>query len=247
MFGELQKLSVDSSGLVYHNSEYGVTLIIPEGAILEPATVWFGACLYSAKFKFGDYVPVTPIVWVHIDQKLHKCAELHIPHNIAISSEHDLHQFTVLTADDDDYFGEINFQHHSPIIAQLNFLQVFKLERLHFCSNCVAAHKRQYKIIAKRYLIAQAEKKNAENNDLIVEFIFLYQQKRCIKVKSVLLIIFDIISQMVEGQCAKKGLTIKSYKPVTFTGNGQVSLTIEPDTLIGWKKQYDGLHSEYVC
>ena len=52
---------------------------------------------------------------------------------------------------------------------------------------------------------------------------------------------------MVKGQCAKKGLTITSYKPATFTGNGQVSLTIEPDILTGWKKQYDGLHSEYVC
>lgn len=246
MFGELQELPVDSSGLVYHNSEYGVTLIIPEGALQQSATVWFGACLYSYKFKFGDYVPVTPIVWVHIDQKLHKCAELHIPHDIAISSEQDLQQFTVLTADDDDYSEEINFQHHSPIITQLNFLQVFTFERLHFCSNCVAAHNGQYKTIAKRYLIARAEKKN-ENNDLIVEFIFLCQQQGCKKVKCDLIIIFDIISQMVEGQCAKKGLTITSYKPVTFTGDGQVSLTIEPDTLIGWKIQYDDLHSEYVC
>ena len=180
MFGDLKKLLVDSSGLVYHNSEYGVTLIIPEGAIQQSATVWFGVCLYSDKFKFGDYVPVTPIVWVHINQKLHKCAELYIPHNAVISSKNDLQQFTVLTADDD---GEMNFhRHHSQIKAQSNSLQVFKIECLHFCSNCVAAHKRQYKTIAKQYLIARAEKKN-KNNDVIVEFIFLCQQQGCKKVK----------------------------------------------------------------
>ena len=52
---------------------------------------------------------------------------------------------------------------------------------------------------------------------------------------------------MVEGQCAKEDLMIKSYKAVTFTGNGRVSLSLEPDTFHGWKRQYDNLDSEYVC
>uniref|UniRef100_A0A1X7TG78 Uncharacterized protein n=1 Tax=Amphimedon queenslandica TaxID=400682 RepID=A0A1X7TG78_AMPQE len=108
-FGELQKLSLDSSGLLYHCSQYGVTLIIPEGAVQESATVWFGACMFSDKFKFGDYVPVTPIVWVHIDQKLDKNAELCIPHDVLFSSEVNLQQFNVLTAHDDDCSKLLNF------------------------------------------------------------------------------------------------------------------------------------------
>ena len=186
MFGELQELPVDSSGLVYHNSEYGVTLIIPEGAILEPATVRFGVCLYSDKFKFGDYAPVTPIVWVHIDQKLHKCAELYLPHDIAISSEHNLHQFIVLTADNDDRSSVMKF-HHSRVKIE-SHSKMFKIKSFHFCSICIATTKSQYKTIAKRYLIAQAEKKN-KNNDLIVEFIFLCQQQGCKEVKSDLIIL----------------------------------------------------------
>ena len=185
MFGELQKLSVDSSGLVYHNSEYGVTLIIPEGSLQQSATVWFGVCLYSDKFKFDDYVPVTPIVWVHIDQKLHKCAELYLPHDITISSEHDLHQFTVLTAGDDQ--SSVMKFHRSQVKIE-SHSKMFKIKPSHFCSICIATTKSQYKTIAKRYLIAQAEKKN-KNNDLIVEFIFLCQQQGCKEVKSDLIIL----------------------------------------------------------
>ena len=52
---------------------------------------------------------------------------------------------------------------------------------------------------------------------------------------------------MIEGQCTKEGFTITSYKAVTFTGDGRVSLSFEPDTFNGWKRHYDHLESEYVC
>uniref|UniRef100_A0A1X7TG29 Uncharacterized protein n=1 Tax=Amphimedon queenslandica TaxID=400682 RepID=A0A1X7TG29_AMPQE len=173
-FDELHKLLLDRSGLVYHCSQYGVTLIIPEGAVQESATVWFGACLFSDKFKFGDYVPVTPIVWVHIDRKLDKCAELYIPHDVAISSEINLQQFTVLTAHDDDCSDVISFQ---------------------------------------------------EN--------YGSQQQGC--------------TEVVEEQCAKEGFKILSYEPVTFTGDGQVSLSFEPPSVPGWKREQVGFIKDHVC
>ena len=179
-FGELQKLSLDMSGLVYHCSQYGVTLIIPEGAVQESATVWFGACLFSDKFKFGDYVPVTPIVWVHIDQKLDKCAELYIPHDVALSSEINVQQFTVLTADDNDCFDIINFQENNGSQFQVTS-QLFEIFSPHFCSNCVAVQKQKYKSIPRRYLIARADKKNG-SRELLIDFIFLCRQKGCKKV-----------------------------------------------------------------
>ena len=179
-FGELQKLLLDSSGLVYHCSQYGVTLIIPEGAVQESATVWFGACLFSDKFKFGDYVPVTPIVWIHIDKKLDKCAELYIPHDVAISSEDNIQQFTVLTAHDDDCSDVISFQENFGSQVQVTS-QLFEILSPHFCSNCVAVQKQKYKSIPKRYLIARADKKNG-SRELLIEFIFLCRQKGCKKV-----------------------------------------------------------------
>uniref|UniRef100_A0A1X7T094 Uncharacterized protein n=1 Tax=Amphimedon queenslandica TaxID=400682 RepID=A0A1X7T094_AMPQE len=61
IYGNLTVLPVDSNGLFYHCDKYGTTLIIPEGAVQESATVWFGACLYGDNFDFDHYVPVTPI------------------------------------------------------------------------------------------------------------------------------------------------------------------------------------------
>ena len=165
---------------MYHCSQYGVTLIIPEGAVQESATVWFGACLFSDKFKFGDYVPVTPVVWVHIDRKLDKCAELYIPHDVAISSEANLQQFTLLTAHDDDCSDVISFQQNYGSQVQVS-LGLFKILSPHFCSNCIAIQKRKYKSIPRRYLIARADKKNG-SRELVVEFTFLCQQKGCKKV-----------------------------------------------------------------
>uniref|UniRef100_A0A1X7UGG2 Death domain-containing protein n=1 Tax=Amphimedon queenslandica TaxID=400682 RepID=A0A1X7UGG2_AMPQE len=230
-FGEVHELSLDSSGLVYHCSQYGVTLIIPEGAVQESATVWFGACLFSDKFKFGDYVPVTPIVWVHIDQKLDKSAELYIPHDVAISSDTNLQQFTVLTAHDDDCSDVISFQENCGSQAEsTSGLQIFKILSPHFCSNCIAAQKGEYKFIPRRYLIARADKKNGR--ELSVQFIFLCQQEGC--------------TEVVEDQCAKEGFNILSYEPVTFTGDGQVSLSFEPHSVPGWKRKEVGFSKDHI-
>ena len=59
-------LEFTATGLVHHCSQYGVTLIIPEGAIEGTATVWFGVTLLSNKFKFKDNsVPVSPVLCGH--------------------------------------------------------------------------------------------------------------------------------------------------------------------------------------
>ena len=173
MFGELQELPVDSSGLVYHNSEYGVTLIIPEGAIQQSATVRFGACLYSDKFKFGDYVPVTPIVWVHIDQKLHKCAELYLPHHINTETTKK-NQLFPLTASDETFVKEQSFLFTISDKVEIEIdPELFKTCCYHFCSHCIAAKKSDYDKIQKQYKIVRAEKQ--EGTTLYVDFCIFYR------------------------------------------------------------------------
>ena len=177
VFGDLIQLSLDGSGLMYHCSQYGVTLIIPDGAVQHPTTIWFGACLYSDKFKFGDYVPITPIVWIFIDRPLEKFAQLYIPHNIA--DLRDVGQFTVLTADD-DCSSTINFhQSKFQMIYGSNF---FQIKCSHFCSNCVGTPQKEYKLIPKLYLLAKAEKADKRRKLKYIQFIFLYHQKGCKKV-----------------------------------------------------------------
>ena len=178
------ELTVDSNGCVYHCSQYGVTLIIPEGAVQQPTTVWYGACLFSDKFKFeGDYIPVSPIVWIYIDSQLMKPAELYIPHHIdTTKSGADVF---LLTAEDYEFekSNYLSFIQNSNFQFSL-YSTVVQITSPHSCSNCIATYSRQYRKAPKRYLIARADKKQSDGT-LVVEFIFIYQERSCKKVRYV--------------------------------------------------------------
>ena len=183
----IAELKVDSSGLVYHCSQYGVTLIIPEGAVQQPTTVLYGACLFSDRFKFeGDYIPVSPIVWIYIDSQLMKPAELYIPHHIdTTKSGADVF---LLTAEDYEFekSNYLGFIQNSNFRFSLDST-VVQITSSQFCSNCMATYGRQHREVPKRYLIARADKKQPDGT-LVVEFIFIYQQISCKKVRYVYII-----------------------------------------------------------
>ena len=176
-------LELTTTGLVHHCSQYGVTLIIPEGAIEGTATVWFGVTLLSDKFKFGDdFVPVSPIVWMCINCHLMKPAELYIPHHTDVSNMiHPENQLHLLTADDEFFIrnGMFAFKqiHENQVIIESTLVKILAL---HFCSNCVATTSNSHRKIPKRYLIARADKK--VDDVVLVEFSFLYRQPGCMKV-----------------------------------------------------------------
>ena len=186
---ELIELNVNNSGLVYHCSQYGVTLIIPEGAVQQPTTVWYGACLLSDRFKFeGDYIPVSPIVWIYIDGQLTKPAELYIPHHIDTMHEENIKEkLVLLTAEDENPF---NFQKNIDIQLTINPTMV-KINTLHFCSNCVAKGN-QCTELPNRYLIVDAYKKDPVGGDLFADFAVIYQQPKCKKVCPIIMLIIEI-------------------------------------------------------
>ena len=183
IFKGLTELKVTTTGLIHHCSQYGVTLIIPEGAIEHTAIVWFGVCLFSDKFKFeDDYIPVSPIVWIYINCQLIKPAELYIPHHIDVSNMKDTNnQLYLLTADDESFKRDnmFTFKRHYEYQMTIESTLV-KVLVPHFCSNCIGTKGKMYKNLPKKYLIARADKN--EGNTLFVEFIFLYRQKGCMKV-----------------------------------------------------------------
>lgn len=184
MFGEPTKLILDDSGLFHHCSQYGVTLIIPEGAVQQSASVWFAVCLLSDKFNFGDYVPVTPIVWVYVDQKLLKPAELYLPHHLDIGKV--TNELVRLTATDDS-----KFQFQKCEMYQFDIEgTVFKLFSPHFCSNCIAVDADKYRKIPKRYLIGKSFKEETDRDyiQFVYEFSFLYCQQKCIEVSQFVII-----------------------------------------------------------
>ena len=52
---------------------------------------------------------------------------------------------------------------------------------------------------------------------------------------------------MLKEQCYREGFK-QSFplQQVQFTGNGHVSLSLEPENILGWNWSYCGVSSEYV-
>ena len=185
IFKEPTVLEVPTTGLVHHCSQYGVTLIIPEGAIEHTATVWFGVCLFSDKFKFeDDYIPVSPIVWIYINCQLIKPAELYIPHHIDVSNMKDTNnQLYLLTADDEDFLinNVFDFKQNDEFTMTVESALV-KVLASHFCSNCIGVDRKEYHRVPKQYLIRRADKIEDNGHTVLVDYCLLYQQKNCGKV-----------------------------------------------------------------
>ena len=174
-------MSVDETGLTYHSSEYGVTMIVPEGAVETKAIISIGVCFVSEKFKFeDDFVPVSPVVWAYINCQLTKPAELYLPHHIDVSNmEHLTSQLYLLTADDESFLKDkmFTFKHNQEIKMTIESMLV-KFCPLHFCSNCIAVKGRAYTEIPKRYLIAKVEERLPDHS-LSIDLCFLFEQKIC--------------------------------------------------------------------
>ena len=177
----LTELSVDAAGLIYHSSQYGITLIVPEGAVETKAKIWIGVSFVSDKFKFeDDFVAVSPVVWAYTICQLTKPVELYIPHHIDVSNMKDANnQLYLLTADDEFFLRDkvFTFKNNQEVTITIESMLV-KFCPPHFCSNCIGTKSQAYREVPKRYLIAKAERRLPDYS-LLVDFCFLFEQKIC--------------------------------------------------------------------
>ena len=177
----LTEISVDATGLTYHSSQFGVTMIVPEGAVETKAAIWIGISLVSNKFKFEDgFVPVSPVVWAYTNCQLTKPAELYIPHHIDVSNMKDVNnQLYLLTADDELFLRDQVFTFKSNQEIKINIESMLaKFCPPHFCSNCIAITRQVYSETPKRYLIAKAEQRLPDYS-LLVHLCFMFEQQKC--------------------------------------------------------------------
>uniref|UniRef100_A0A1X7UJD7 Death domain-containing protein n=1 Tax=Amphimedon queenslandica TaxID=400682 RepID=A0A1X7UJD7_AMPQE len=236
IFGDMTDLIVDSSGLIHHCSQYGVTLIIPEGAVQEEetVTVHFGTCLYSSKFKFGNYIPVTPIVWVHMSQELMKLAELYLPHHVDATNPLTRSKLTLLTAKD-EFFNEneLHFTKNDDSVLEVDFA-LCKTSRNHFCSTCAGIEKSSFENIQKRCWLAVAEKQESD-----VTFLF-----HCIIFPSQL-----ACKKTIEKHYSQDFSLDFSFKEMNFD-TGAISLTFDPDhdnlKTLGWTSRHFGIYVDEI-
>ena len=171
---------LDENGLFYHSYEYGVTIIIPPGAVQQQCTLRFGSCLVLPYFRSNDsFVPVSPFVWIDIDSVLLKPAELYIPHYADISSDKDKKKLFVLSTEDNTSEKEDQFIFTVNTEASVSFSPTLATIRTtHFCSTCIAAEGENPP--PKRYHLLFAEKKD-EIGTLHVDMCIMYHIK-CLEV-----------------------------------------------------------------
>ena len=168
-----------------------------------------------------------------------KPAELYIPHHIDTTNLSA--DVFLLTAEDNEFekSNYLGFIQNSNFRFSLDST-VVQITSPHFCSNCIATYGRQYREVPKRYLIARADKKQSDGT-LVVEFIFIYQERSCIKVHNICSYPYHsscFYTQMIEGQCVKNEFKITKYIPVKFIGDKRVSITFE--SVSGWKINCSG-------
>ena len=96
--------------IIYHSYKYGVTIIIPHGAVQQQCTLRLGSCLVLPYFKSNDsFIPVSPFVCIDIDCVLLKPAELYIPHYVDIRSDKHKKKIFVLSTEDNTSEKEDTF------------------------------------------------------------------------------------------------------------------------------------------
>lgn len=176
-------LEVERSGVIHHCNQSGVTIIIPEGAVQQQATLSFEACLFHDKLKLSDYIPVTPIVRFQLYpyQELMKPIELYLPHHITHHADlTEKNHLACLEVDNDE----------NTLLQEVKevFPQLYKLTCYHFHTYCVAASICIYERLNRRYIIAMAEKQE-DDMTLHVHFCLFSCQQACKKVCKIVLIL----------------------------------------------------------
>ena len=171
---------LDENGLFYHSYEYGITIIIPPGAVQQQCTLRFGSCLVLPHFiSNGSFIPVSPFVRIDIDIVLLKPAELYIPHYADISSDKDKKKLFVLSTEDNTSEKEDPFIFTVNTEASVSFSPTLAtIHTKHFCSTCIATKSKNPP--PKRYHLLCAEKR-VENGGLHVDICIMYHIK-CLEV-----------------------------------------------------------------
>ena len=177
-FNEIFKTSFDENGLFYHSYEYGITIIIPPGAVQQQCILQFGACLILPHVRFNDsYIPVSPFVWIDIDKELLKPAELYIPHYVDINYGEELY---LLTSDkksseiEEPFIFAVNTKAYTSFSSTLA-----RICTMQFCSLCIATKGENPP--RKRYHLLVAEKE-LEDGSLHIVICIMYSFY-CLQVK----------------------------------------------------------------
>ena len=169
--------------MIYHSTDHGVTIIIPEDAVSGKARLQVGVSLVGP-FRFPEnYRPVSAVVWININVPLRKRAELHMPHFVLLENEKDTKKLGFFLASDQSFATCSEF-----VFLECNYPVSFKpgstygtLWVDHFCSGCILEEV-DVKEAKHLYYIARAFPKDRSQDEWMAEFVFSYCIPTCMEV-----------------------------------------------------------------
>ena len=126
----------------------------------------------SESAESGDFLPVSPFLWVHTDPVLSKPAELYIPHYAIANTTEDKNKLVLLTkGHEENSFFKVNDQ------LELTILETTACIRAtHFCSLCIATFIQKGSLPKLRYNMVSAQKVVSDNL-VNIDICILYSMK----------------------------------------------------------------------
>ena len=152
---DITSVHFTSTGGIMVIKEYGITVVIPNGAIEDHHMVEIqaAASLFGPFDIPNNYHPVSPYVWVGANYTFRKPIEIEFEHHADISNSDNISEFCILKA----CCTKCNSDHHK--MHEITEDCIIKdttctLYTNHFCSYCLAAKSLQIpdRIVAYHYL-----------------------------------------------------------------------------------------------
>ena len=184
----MEQFIILPSGSVYHSVDHGVTIIVPEGAVLSPTKMWLAASLHGPFVYPSGHVPVSPIIWLQSDTPLLKPAMVRMPHYLTVTNEQECYKLTFLTGDDvleNSLPPDILLRLDSRPCRFTPGSSYASIEMEHFCFECITCID-QGLLDHCQYCITEVVQDTPTSSQWKVEYYVTYSIPTCLKVRSII-------------------------------------------------------------
>ena len=182
-FRTISDVNFDASGLKYHMSDHGITVIIPENAVTTEALLNFGVYIVNSFQIPEGHRLVSEVFWIKTSVPLQKTAELYLPHFVKVRDEVDSKKLGFFMAPD---VSTEDIQTLMKVPANSCSFEpgssYGKLVMCHFCSGCIL-ERIDRNGLPLQYLITRVfPNDSGESKMWTADIVFSYALKSCLKV-----------------------------------------------------------------
>ena len=179
----------DKRGLRYHSPDHGITIIIPEDAVICEARLRVGVSFVGPFNIPKSYRPVSAVFWIDINAPLLKCAELHMHHFVRLQNPEDTKKLSFFVAADESFIttGEFQFTKVEKSHSSFSHERAYGTLWLdHFCTLCQLEELDESSLpLECRYYLTGVTPQNPEHFEgWQLDIVFSYALPTCFSVSA---------------------------------------------------------------